>query len=1139
MNCPSCAAQNADDARFCSSCGQALSGTVEERRVVTVLFADLVGFTSLSEHRDPEAVKRVVDGAFERLVVDVTSFGGKVDKIVGDAILALFGAPVAHEDDAERAVRTALRMQETLAAYCADAGIEIRMRVGVNTGEVLVGALRAGGDYTAMGDVVNLASRLQTTAEPGDVIVGDATHAATVTSISYEDRGQLTARGREQTEHVWVARQTLRPPGPRREVVHSPLVGRDTELATLVNSAKGSIQHSRAEMVVLIGEAGVGKTRLAHEVADVLACEEDVVVFEGRCLPYGEVNPWWPIAEVLRGALSIEPGDSLDQALQVTRNAVCNQMSEDPAEVDAVVDGLLHILGYDGALRELDGTAARAEASSALLGFLEARLAKGPVMIRLADLHWADDDVLEVIDELLHRMARQPFVLVATARRALQERWSPRPGRYNSLLLNVDPLNRESVARMLEHLTDGTLGQESVDLLLDRSGGNPFYLEELVTLLQETDGVGGLGAAPLPETLRGLVAARIDGLTQDEQDVLGDAAVWGTSGVAMVLDKIAEAARGVPSVASEIASLAEKDVLVVDGPRWEFRSDLVREVTYARLTKQVRLGAHAGIATYLDDALSASSADDAMVDVVTRHFTEAAILAVDISRDSTAGVLTERAVHWLRESARRASAGGSWPLAVRLYSRILELSDDRDIRLHALLGRSTAYAEQWDPEPAETDARDALGLADEVDSSSLRADALRHLAAANMRAARWDESDRYLSEALEIHEGGGDIGSLGEALRQQGLSQLLRGDHRAAEAPILGALDAFRTVSDRRGEGWAFQSLAWIAFGDGRLESAAEYVEASSVALTEVGDRGGLQWTNGLDAFLSFAVGDFERASHTAQKVLEESERRGDRFGVGMMSLLLGGIELWSGHPRAAVSSARRALESLDSRIAIVGVEQALTLLGRALVMSGNLDDGFDALTRALEMGSMTTMGMGHDVSLSTEVQVGLPGRVLGEGAGVAEIPTPTSLLWLLQAGRTDEAASLRARVVALGAGDVVALAVVDAGLHRRDEARADLVNLADLEHATYNDRAWADLLTGLLDPGADGALAMIRARDTLRNTQDSVMPALLDLADALRGEAGGESSTTSVAGAERALSAIGLADTRWRGLFGQILGPA
>jgi class 3 adenylate cyclase/tetratricopeptide (TPR) repeat protein len=1136
VNCPSCAAQNADDARFCSNCGQSLAGTVEERRVVTVLFADLVGFTSLSEHRDPEAVKRVVDGAFERLVVDVTSFGGKVDKIVGDAILALFGAPVAHEDDAERAVRAALRMQDTLAAHCADSGIEIRMRVGVNTGEVLVGALRAGGDYTAMGDVVNLASRLQTTAEPGDVIVGDTTHTATLDSIEYEDRGQLTARGREQTEHVWVARGTLRPPGPRRERSSGPLIGRETELATLVNSALGSIRHNRAEIVVLTGEAGVGKTRLALEMADLVAADAEVAVFEGRCLPYGEVNPWWPIAEVLRGALSLQPGDSLEQALQVTRNAVRAQVSEDDAEVDAVVDGLLHILGYDGALRELDGTAARAEATRALLGFLEARLSNGPVMIRLADLHWADAEVLQVVDELLHRMARQPLVIVATARRSLQQRWSPRQGRHNSLLINVDPLTRESVAKLLEQLTEAPLAQESVDLLLDRSGGNPFYLEELVTLLQETDGVGGIGDAPLPETLRGLVAARIDGLSQLEQDVLGDAAVWGTSGDVMVLDKIAEAARGVPSVTAQVASLAEKDVLVLDGPNWEFRSDLVREVTYARLTKQVRLGAHAGIASYLDQVFSASSADDAMVDVITRHFTEAAALAEDISTGPTTTALTERAVHWLRESARRASSGGAWPLAVRLYSRILELSDDRDFRLNALLGRSTAHAEQWDPEPAEVDARAALDLAEEMGSPPVRADALRHLAVANMRAARWDESDRYLAEALEIHDGRGDTGNRGETLRQQGLSLLLRGDHRAAEAPILGALDAFRTVNDRRGEGWAFQSLAWIAFGDGRLERAAEYIEASSAALTEAGDRGGLQWTSGLDAFLCFAAGDFERATEMARIVLEESERRGDRFGIGMMSLLIGGVELWSGHPLAAVASAQRSLECLDSRIAIVGVEQALTLLGRSLVMSGSLEEGFDALSRALEMGSRTTMGMGRDVALSTEVQVGLPGRVLGGGHGIAEVPTPTSLLWLLQVGRSEEAAALRDQVSASGPADVVGLAVLDAILGRTDDAVEGLERFGDFEHPTYNDTAWADLLAGLLDHSATGALAMIRARDALRRTQDGVMPALLDLADALRGEAGGESSTTSVAGAERALSSVGLAETSWRGMFERIL---
>ena len=1135
MNCPSCAAQNAQDARFCSNCGQPLSGTVEERRVVTVLFADLVGFTSLSEHRDPEAVKRVVDGAFERLVVDVTSFGGKVDKIVGDAIVALFGAPVAHEDDAERAVRAALRMQETLDAYRAEAGIEIQMRVGVNTGEVLVGALRAGGDYTAMGDVVNLASRLQTAAAPGEVVVGDSTHAATLESITYGDRGQMTARGRQQTEHVWTAVGTLRPPGPRRNVVQAPLVGRDHELAMLLNSIRGSISRGRAELVLLIGEAGVGKTRLSLEVAETLESERTVEVYEGRCLPYGEVNPWWPVAEALRAGLGLESGDTLERALQVAREVVHAQLAYDEVEADAVVDGIMHILGYEGALRELDGTAARAEATRALQTFLEARLAEGPLLIRIADLHWADEEVLAVIDELMHTLARQPLVLVATGRRALQQRWSPAPGRFNSVVLNVDPLSRDSVAELLGHLTDGSLGPESALALLDRSGGNPFYLEELVTLLQEHEGAAAAGDSPLPETLRGLVAARIDGLTADEQDVLGDAAVWGNSGPLFVLDRIAEAARDVPSVSAQVAGLAEKDVLVLDGRHWEFRSDLVREVTYARLTKQARLRAHAGIADYLDATHDAADADDAMVDVVTRHFTEAASLAVDLASEATSARLTRRAIHWLREAARRVSSGGSWPLAVRLYSRILELSNEPDVRLQALLGRSTAHAEQWNPEPAESDGLAALELSDSLDSAAYRADALRHLAAANMRAGKWAESDARLAEALELRdETGEDIGR-GETLRQQGLSYLLRGDHRSAEVPILGALEEFRAAGDRRGEGWAFQSLAWIAFGDGRLERAAEYIEASSSALNDAGDRGGLQWTHGLEAFLAFTAGELERSSEMARRVLEESERRGDRFGVGMMSLLIGGVQLWSGHSRAAVDSAERALECLDSRTAIVGLEQGQGLLGRALITCGRINDGFEALAMALDMGSVTTMGTAFDTVLHAEVQVGLPGRLLAEPDDPSEPgrdPSPTALLWLVQSGMPERAEELRDAVVAVGPGDRVALAVVDAALGRTSAARDALVGLSEDGGATYHDTAMADLLRGLLDRGAEGALSVIRARDALRRSEDLVMPALLDLADAIRGEAGGQSSTTSMAGARRSLESVGLPDTRWAGVF-------
>jgi class 3 adenylate cyclase len=233
MTCPACGAPVAEGARFCSECGQRLIAAADERRLVTVLMADLVGFTALSAASDPEHVKRLVDACFDALVVDIVDFGGHLDKIVGDEIVALFGAPVAHEDDAERAVRAALRMHATLAALAPDLGIRVQMRVGVNTGEVLVGAMRAGGLPTVMGDVVNTAQRLQKLAGPGEVVVGPATHAATRASIRYEALGPQGLRGREEPVESFRALDAPEPPGRRRAREQAPLLGRDAEIDTL------------------------------------------------------------------------------------------------------------------------------------------------------------------------------------------------------------------------------------------------------------------------------------------------------------------------------------------------------------------------------------------------------------------------------------------------------------------------------------------------------------------------------------------------------------------------------------------------------------------------------------------------------------------------------------------------------------------------------------------------------------------------------------------------------------------------------------------------------------------------------------------------------------------------------------------
>lgn len=1166
MNCPTCGAESAASARFCSSCGQALRAVGDERRVVTVLFADLVGFTTLSEQLDPEQVKRLVDHAFERLVRDVTSFGGRVDKIIGDAIVALFGAPVAHEDDAERAVRAALRMHETLERYSQERAVDIRMRIGVNTGEVLVGALRAGGDYTAMGDVVNTASRLQSMAEPGEVLVGEGTHAATAETIRYDPRGSLVARGREQPIEVWAAQGALLPPGYRPRRRESPLVGRDAEMAILTNSVRVSLRHHRAQVLLLFGEAGVGKTRLANELAAVVEAEDDIATFSGRCVPYGEANPWWPIAEALRSGCGVDRADSIEVARDRTTEAVaavCGS-SPDVGDTTSVVNGLLHLMGYEGPLRDLEGSRARTEATQALLTFLEASVRRRPMMVRLADLHWADQAVLDLIDELSVHLARQPLVFVATARRSLQQRWSPRAGRFNCLVLNLDPLDRDASAELLDALAGSELDPRTRSALLDRSGGNPFYLEELVTLLGSRPAFAGAGrtatggTTALPDTLRGLVAARIDALSPEEQQLLEDASVWGPSGPLKVIERIAEAVHGVSDVGPVLQSLVDKDVMVGEDGEWSFRSDLVREVAYARLTKRERMLRHAGIATYLEQAVGGPWADEGLVDTVARHFVEAARLAVDLGPTAGHEDLAERAVHWAAEAARRAEDSAVWPQAQALYSQALELVDPGDTaqRLRFLLGRSRVRAERWDDAGAREDATAAMALAEELGDPSARAQALLRLSAASARAGDWRRADEEVAQALELFDAVGDSRGRAEALRQRGMAYLLSGDQRSAEEPIAAALDAFRAVGDRRGEAWSLQNLAWIAFTDGRVERAERFVEASERAFREAGDSGGLAWVQGLAAFVRFQQGDFDSARELAGRILRESERRGDHFGEGMMHVVLASVELWTGHPREAATGAQQAVDSFRQANDAVGLEQALALAGRASVMAGETARGWELLDEAVEHSSEET-SMASTVRLFTEVQVGRPDSVLAlDHRAWVEVPSggpgdsqrlAVLALALAQAAREDEALELARDAVGRapdGGFERSTLALVAAACGEIAEAERSAGTTRALRGATYLDRVMADIAIALSDPGVEGDSALEAARRELSVGEDAVAAALVALAAAVRAEArdvgvDDDRAAAERAEADRALGALGLGDTRWRDLFRRVAGRA
>ncbi len=1148
MRCSSCGSEVADASRFCSVCGHdLLVRSHDERRVATVLFADLVGFTSLSEHRDPEEVKGLIDRCFERLATDIEAFGGRVDKFIGDAVLALFGAPVAHEDDAERAVRAALRMQHTVEAEVAAIGTEVRLRIGINTGEVLVGALRAGGDYTAMGDVVNAAQRLQTIAEPGTVVVGEATHAATAEVIAYEALGLRQARGREEPLAAWRAVEAMLPPGYRPHKARAPLVGRDVELGLLEHAVDEAVAAQRVHALLLLGEAGVGKSRLAEEVAQDATGRVGARVLEGRCVPYGEANVWWPIAEALRQACSLTTDDPLSVAVDEVRATVAHALGAEPggAEVVRVASGLVHLLGYAEPSRDVDPTRARDEAARSLVTFIEALCRQHPVVLILSDLHWADDVVLELVGHLLDRVGRERLVLLGTAREGLTDRWQPPLGRCNSLVMHLDPLDVESSGRLLDALAESAVPAALRAELLDHGGGNPFFLEELVAL------VGEAGTAPrevhlsLPDTLRGLVAARLDHLSPAEARVLEDAAVWGRRGPVQALVQMGQEVHRLTDVPSLLDSLVDKDLFLLDGTQWAFRSDAIRDVAYQRLTKADRARRHHGIAAHLAELGGPmDEATDQTVSVVANHMATAAELIADLH--GVRGLpddLRGDARCWLGHAALRQARAQRWGRAHELHERAVHLSGERTAeQVPFLLGSARALGELRRLDEAFAGVDEALRAAgdDRAASSSV----LLVRGDLEQKDGRLADALTSLEEALAGFEEAGDRKGIADTRRALGMTHLFTFDLPAADASIMVALEAYRELGDRAGEAWALQNLAWISFMAGRTDEAESRIGRSAAMFTQVGDLGGIGWAFGLLAYVRYHQGRYAEADLIAQNVLSESRERGDDWAVGMMRMLLASVRLWSGRTAEAALAAQEAVEHFEAVDDTLTSGQALQLLGRALAASGRPHDGVELLQRD---GSATSPNIvnGVDVALlGVAVHLGDPDLALEvapvvsiQGADPAVLGQSDQVvavaLALVQSGRAAEALPILASVHAGRTDQSTYALAVDALAHAAlgDAPAARAAAAVVLEGAaTYLDRITARLALAGIAAGdeTDAISAVADLLDEADATTDTVMQAVVRVAGGTVLDAAGAPGDELLAEGERQLTSLRVPATGW-----------
>ncbi|HUF32669.1 MAG TPA: adenylate/guanylate cyclase domain-containing protein [Acidimicrobiales bacterium] len=1170
MTCPSCSVSVPEGARFCPSCGHALLSPSDERRIVTVLFGDLVGFTALSENRDPEQVKNLVDHCFERLAADITSYGGRVDKIVGDAVVALFGAPVAHEDDAERAVRAGLAMQKTLAEQASFLRAPVEMRVGINTGEVLVGALRTGGDYTAMGDVVNTASRLQTMAEPGQVIVGAETHGATRDVFRYMPLGSLEARGRDQHVEAWVAEEALTAPGRRPRRSTTPLVGRAAEVDLLRAAFSNAFSTRRPHLALVLGEAGIGKSRLSEAVVFDVARDHGAGILLGRSLPYGEANVWWPVAEAMRAACAIEPSDDATVARDKALSAVSSALRCAPEEPEAVrtVEALLWLMGEEGGLGDVDPGRARDEVSRAVRTFLEGLAAQHPLVFILSDVQWADQLVLDLIDHLLERLHRLPLVILLTARPELEERWRPTPGRHNLVVLNLDPLGAAAAAQLLEALLGSAPTDELAANLVERSGGNPFFLEELAALLTESGALADDADLPqLPATLRGLVAARLDALSGVERSVLEDAAVLGRRGPVAALEALS-AGRGQGPVGGALVDLVARELLVVEEGQCEFGSDIVREVAYGTLTKAERARRHAALAGWLDGQAAEKERADEFLEELARHYAAAAELAEEVGTvDGVPPDIIRRALDALQRAAERAEDRELHLMSERLFDQQLRIigSTPAPERRHALIGRARARTALRQDELSLADLVDALEEAAEAGDDVAVARALTVRGDIERNAGLFDESLATLDRAAHLWREVGDRRGEAAALRRLGMTNLFAGETDLAEESLREALSAFQEIGARKGIAWVNQNLAWIAFTRGDTTEADVRLDDAVAMFTDIGDFGGRGWALGLRGWVRYGQGRATEAEALALQVREEAREQGDPWALGMMMVLLASVRLWQGRAAEAVeqsSAARELFEGISDRW---GLARAVGPLSRGLLVTGRVEEAYRVIEElaapvpglrptleeqrfpaVLTAELAVHLGDGER-ALKVLADVGLPGRV--EGFGAADIGIGQGVA-MAQTGRTADAVATLARVVPLHedvgplANALCSLALARAADGDADGARRDAEATLALEGGTYLDRVLALLALALAaarqGDGAAASEALRQADEILEGTDDVLTRAIAALARARVLVALGDGTAKSVLDdARERFDCIGVDGRGWDELFRAATGAA
>jgi len=1112
--CPNCATVNPASVKFCGECGSAMQAAAAsasaaapspaaelgaERRLVSVLFADLVGFTTLAEGRDAEETRELLTGYFDMARGVIERHGGTVEKFIGDAVMAVWGAPTAHEDDAERAVRTALELVAAVPSLGDDAH-PIQARAGVFTGEaaVTIGATNQG---IVAGDMVNTASRLQSAAAPGTVLVGEATMRAASTAIAFEEAGEQTLKGKALAIPAWRATAVvaMRGGSGRRELLEPPFVGRDDELRLLKDQFDATARERKSRLITVIGEAGIGKSRLAWEFEKYLdGVVDNAFWHEGRSPSYGEGISYWALAEMVRRRAGIAEGDE-EEAVRAALNATLELFVPDVTERRWILPRLAGLLGIEELPAE-----GREELFAAWRTFFVRIAQQSPVIMVFTDLHWADQGMLDFVENLLNWARTEPIFVIALARPELLDRRPDWGSSVRSVTrVHLEPLSEAQITQMLEGMVPG-LPAAALRQIAGRAEGIPLYAVETVRMLLDKELlvpeegryrlVGDIGSVGVAETLQALIASRLDAARPEDRSVLQDASVLGQS---FTLDAlVAVSGKDAAALAEPLERLVRSQMLTVDAdPRspergqYQFVQAVVREVAYASLARADRRTRHLAAARYLEglgeedavgvlashyfDAYQASRAGeeaDALAAQARIALQAAAERAASLHSHRQAVGYLEQAIAITADPAEKATlymrATESGENTFEITKAIEHASAARELyrsvgdlpgalRAATWMGRhhtSTKLEGQ-----AVTIFEEALAEGADLAESAEYAALLAELSRVYMMTGRPDEAIATADRSLTLAGPHGLVRPVVEALINKGTALMNIGRRTEAAALLRGAA----AEADRHGMSFgslrARNNLLGISASDSYTDADALEREGYELSI-RLGNRAFEQQFLMLLAFGAIRTGQFGawikeiEALEEAEEDIHPFYRMGFAGTRGMLASLRGDRD----EAARQMEIARVAGTQLDSQLATATL--ALGTAQRAFFEG----DWNASATSALEAGKDSNYHLdGPDLAAQAAVAGGLD----------AELEEAISLL------RTQE-----------GTGRVAdaALAAAQAGQLARngrwEEARAGYRKALSLRHqsgdvlvAAFDGLNWG-LLAGEQDPEARTAMTEAEA---------------------------------------------------------------